>query len=174
MKYSEQLSKTVFKKKRKFGVSWVVIPYGTNKRNFPTKSGVYMFIVNEDIMYVGSTNYLPMRMQSHSVFYKLRKVLPDVSALNILFTPMERFENSKFELRLIHLLRPKYNYAGTGNVTEMGVQFKKALNGRPLRWLSLQVGIPEGDLSKKVKEYMDFTDEEISRINEVLKSTIKK
>lgn len=53
-------------------------------------------------------------------------------------------------------------------------QIKVALDGRTQRWLSLEVKIPESDLSKKMNNELEFNDDEIKRINDRLKSTIKK
>lgn len=52
-------------------------------------------------------------------------------------------------------------------------QVKKALDGRSQRWLSLKVAIPETELSKKMNGAAEFSEEEIKRVNEVLKSKIK-
>ena len=51
-------------------------------------------------------------------------------------------------------------------------QVKIALDGRTQRWLSLQVGIAESDLSKKIKGQLPFTKIELSKINRRLKSKI--
>jgi len=53
-------------------------------------------------------------------------------------------------------------------------QVKIALDGRTQRWLSFSARIPEADLSKKINGVWEFTDEEISRINQVLNCKIKK
>ena len=53
-------------------------------------------------------------------------------------------------------------------------QVSKALDGRTQRWLALQLAMPETDLSKKMKGKMDFTDEEIKSINQLLKAKIKR
>ena len=55
-------------------------------------------------------------------------------------------------------------------------QVKRALDGRTRRWLSLKIGVPESDVSRKLnpKDKAEFTDEEIMKINEVLKVKIKK
>lgn len=53
-------------------------------------------------------------------------------------------------------------------------QVIKALDGRPQRWLALRIMMPEDELSKKLNGKKEFTDEEISQINELLKSKIKK
>lgn len=52
-------------------------------------------------------------------------------------------------------------------------QVKKAMDGRTQRWLSFEARIPEADLSKKMNGGLEFTEDEISRINETLKSGIK-
>lgn len=52
-------------------------------------------------------------------------------------------------------------------------QVRVALDGRTQRWLSTKAVIHETELSKKMNGDVEFTDEEISRINEVLKSAIK-
>lgn len=50
---------------------------------------------------------------------------------------------------------------------------KTAMNGRSQRWLSLEIKMAEGDLSKKMNGNLDFTEEDIKSINTVLKSKIK-
>lgn len=52
-------------------------------------------------------------------------------------------------------------------------QVRDALDGRTQRWLSFNVKIPESDLSKKMNNSVPFTQDEIDRINAVLKSNIK-
>ncbi len=52
-------------------------------------------------------------------------------------------------------------------------QIEKALDGRTRRWLSLEAKIPESELSKKMNEKADFSQEEINRINSALKAQIK-
>lgn len=52
-------------------------------------------------------------------------------------------------------------------------QVEAALDGRTQRWLALQIKMPETDLSKKMNEKADFTEDEIKEINKVLKSKIK-
>jgi len=52
-------------------------------------------------------------------------------------------------------------------------QVKQALDGRTQRWLSFGARIPEADLSKKLNGVWEFTEEEIARINELLKCKIK-
>lgn len=53
-------------------------------------------------------------------------------------------------------------------------QVEKALDGRTQRWLSLNARIHETELSKKMNGLVEFTEDEIARINEALKSDIKK
>jgi len=52
-------------------------------------------------------------------------------------------------------------------------QVKVTLDKRTQRWLSFGARISEYDLSKKLNSTLDFSQEEIDRINEVLKSEIK-
>lgn len=52
-------------------------------------------------------------------------------------------------------------------------QIEVALDGRTQRWLALNAKIPESELSKKMNEKISFTQEEVDRINEALKSTIQ-
>ena len=49
-------------------------------------------------------------------------------------------------------------------------RIKEALDGRTQRWLSLNAKIPESDLSRKMQGKLLFTDAEITRINEALKT----
>lgn len=60
------------------------------------------------------------------------------------------------------------------NVTiPVSEQVVKALDGRPQRWLALRIMMPEDELSKRLNGKKDFSDEEISQINELLKADIK-
>ena len=52
-------------------------------------------------------------------------------------------------------------------------QIKIALDGRTQRWLALEIKMPEDSLSRKMKGYDVFSEEEISAINKRLKSDIK-
>ena len=47
---------------------------------------------------------------------------------------------------------------------------KESLDGRTQRWLSLNAKIPESELSRKMQGKLLFTDAEITRINEALKT----
>lgn len=49
-------------------------------------------------------------------------------------------------------------------------RIKEALDGRTQRWLSLNAKIPESELSRKLQGKLLFTDAEITRINEALKT----
>jgi hypothetical protein len=49
-------------------------------------------------------------------------------------------------------------------------RIKEALDGRTQRWLSLNAKIPESELSRKMQGKLLFTDAEIIRINEALKT----
>ncbi len=55
-------------------------------------------------------------------------------------------------------------------------QIKIALDGRPQRWLALEIKMPESNLSKKMKgkDGYVFTDEDIEKINKRLSANIKK
>ena len=49
-------------------------------------------------------------------------------------------------------------------------RIKEALDGSTQRWLSLNAKIPESELSRKMQGKLLFTDAEITRINEALKT----
>jgi hypothetical protein len=49
-------------------------------------------------------------------------------------------------------------------------RIKEALDGRTQRWLSLNAKIPESESSRKMQGKLLFTDAEITRINEALKT----
>jgi hypothetical protein len=51
-------------------------------------------------------------------------------------------------------------------------RIKEALDGRTQRWLSLNAKIPESELSRKMQGKLLFTDAEITRINEALKTDL--
>ena len=51
-------------------------------------------------------------------------------------------------------------------------KIKEALDGRTQRWLSLNAKIPESELSRKMQGKLLFTDAEITRINEALKTDL--
>lgn len=53
-------------------------------------------------------------------------------------------------------------------------QVEVALDGRTQRWLALEIRMPENNLSKRMKGEVEFTDEEISKINIRLNASIKK
>ncbi len=55
----------------------------------------------------------------------------------------------------------------------VGQQVKAALDGRSNRWLSMKMIIPESDMSKKINDKIDFTPEEIEKINTLLGVKIK-
>lgn len=56
--------------------------------------------------------------------------------------------------------------------TKLSIQdkIKQALDGRTQRWLCFKSEIPETELSRKMQGKLLFTDAEISRINEALKT----
>lgn len=49
-------------------------------------------------------------------------------------------------------------------------RIKEALDGRTQRWLSLNAKIPESELSRKMQGKLLFTNTEITRINETLRT----
>jgi len=49
-------------------------------------------------------------------------------------------------------------------------RIKESLDGRTQRWLSHNAKIPESELSRKMQGKLLFTDAEITRINEALKT----
>lgn len=59
-------------------------------------------------------------------------------------------------------------------ILSIPAQVEKAMDGRTQRWLALNARIHETELSKKMNGLVDFSDDEISRINELLKVKIKK
>lgn len=71
----------------------------------------------------------------------------------MLFTNQKNFMEIKTELRLHE-------------------RIKEALDGRTQRWLSLNAKIPESELSRKMQGKLLFTDAEIARINEALKTDL--
>ena len=56
------------------------------------------------------------------------------------------------------------------NELRLHEKIKEALDGRTQRWLSLNAKIPESELSRKMQGKLLFTDAEITRINEALKT----
>lgn len=51
-------------------------------------------------------------------------------------------------------------------------QIFKALDGRTQRWLSLEIKMPESELSKRMNGKAEFTREHIKAINERLNTNI--
>ncbi len=51
-------------------------------------------------------------------------------------------------------------------------KIKEDMDGRTQRWLSLNAKIPESELSRKMQGKLLFTDSEIARINEALKTDL--
>lgn len=58
--------------------------------------------------------------------------------------------------------------------TPLAEQIKQALDGRTQRWLSTQIGMIEDTFSKKMRGVMQFSDEDIEKINTKLSSSITK
>lgn len=52
-------------------------------------------------------------------------------------------------------------------------QVRKAMDGRTIRWLALEIKMPETELSKRMNGHVDFKQEEINAINARLNSKIK-
>ena len=55
---------------------------------------------------------------------------------------------------------------------KLNERIKEAMDGRTKRWLSLNAKIPESELSRKMQGKLLFTDSEITRINEALKTDL--
>jgi hypothetical protein len=72
-----------------------------------------------------------------------------------------------FAIKLIQIMEKT-------KILSVADQVKYALDGRTQRWLSFRAEIPESDLSKKMNGVLDFTEDEIKRINEILDCKIKK
>lgn len=51
-------------------------------------------------------------------------------------------------------------------------QVEKALDGRTQRWLALEIKMPETDLSKRMTGVVQFSQEDVDKINERLGSKI--
>jgi hypothetical protein len=47
-------------------------------------------------------------------------------------------------------------------------KIKTALDGRSYRWLSLEIKMPESELSKRMNGRIDFTEDELAKIDERL------
>lgn len=52
-------------------------------------------------------------------------------------------------------------------------QVRKAMDGRTIRWLALEIKMPETELSKRMNGHVDFKQEEINAINARLNSKIR-
>jgi hypothetical protein len=57
-------------------------------------------------------------------------------------------------------------------IMKLHERIKEAMDGRTQRWLSLNAKIPESELSRKMQGKLLFTDSEITRINEALKTDL--
>lgn len=53
-------------------------------------------------------------------------------------------------------------------------QITQALDGRTQRWLTKELGMKEDTFSKKMQGILNFTDEDIEKINNRLSSNIQK
>ena len=51
-------------------------------------------------------------------------------------------------------------------------KIKTALDGRSYRWLSMEIKMPEAELSKRMNGHIDFSDDEISKIDERLNGNL--
>lgn len=159
---------------------WKDISYKRyNNKKMPTNSAVYRFYSKEESgnieLYVGQAKILCKRLYGHKGF--LEKLF--VQFGNNLRIAYHITDNLRaIEKEIIKKFKPKHNYTHNGNnfngTSDIGKQVIKAMDGRKNRWLSMEVKIPENDLSKKLNGFMDFTDEEITAINTRLNSSIKK
>jgi hypothetical protein len=53
-------------------------------------------------------------------------------------------------------------------------QVEGALDGRTQRWLAREIGMADDELSKRMNNHKEFSDEEIAKINKRLSSNITK
>lgn len=51
-------------------------------------------------------------------------------------------------------------------------KIKIALDGRSYRWLSLEIKMPESELSKRMNGKINFTDDELSAIHQRLNNNL--
>ena len=49
-----------------------------------------------------------------------------------------------------------------------------ALDGRSYRWLTLEIKMPESELSKRMNGHIEFTEEELTRIHDRLNENLIK
>lgn len=74
------------------------------------------------------------------------------------------------KIRLFLSSNNQNNFMKTKTELRLHERIKEALDGRTQRWLSLNAKIPESELSRKMQGKLLFTDAEITRINEALKT----
>lgn len=153
-------------------MNWIDIPYNQfSYKKMPATSGVYRFYstINNTELYVGKAKKLCNRLVAHVDF--LKKLFNEFGdTLYVSYIITDNFV--KVEKESILKFKPKYNFIynhnNFNNCYDVGNMIIKALDGRTQRWLSFEVRIPEADLSKKMKGQIDFTPEELAKIEERL------
>ena len=167
-------------KVRKYNRLWQVVTKDTKFNSHGERYGVYMIELRNPltnrgkIIYVGETSCISTRIATHGVPRQEKKTMPDNMEIRFLFLECSGLDRCKLEKHFIRLIKPKYNFAGTRNKTEIGSKIKTALDGRTLRWLSERLMIPSGDMSLKMRGFKEFSKNDIERINELLGCRIEK
>jgi hypothetical protein len=122
------------------------------------------------VLYIGQSKNIRSRFIQHASFIKI--LLSNYGEITISYS--ETNNRMEIEKELIKLYKPLYNgNCRNKKISSVIEQVKNSLYGRKLRWLSLEIKMPEQDLGMRMKGKALFTKEEIDAINARLKSKIK-
>ena len=153
-------------------IKWTYINYEDRKK-LPKKSGIYCIVTkaedNPSFLYVGKSINIYSRICAHLPFIK--KILRNNP--NVVIGYFNTKDIGTLEKVAIEIYTPTNNCTKSQRPrTGIASEVLTALDGRLFRWLSTEVKIPENNLSKKMSGKMDFTQDEIDKINKRLNVNI--
>ncbi len=160
---------------------WITIPYSKYKvKEIPKLSGIYRFHVVRKRkpveLYIGKGKSLNGRLQSHSSFIK--RLYFDYGS-QFCVSYFLGNDISKMEKSAIYEFKPKHNvhyntsHKSTPNCPILA-QVISAMDGRVKIWLAKKIGIREAELSKKMNGHIQFSEDELLKIELVLDFKIKR
>ncbi len=157
-------------------VQWVFIEV-KDRFNLPVKSGIYCIIAKSSsslkYLYIGKSINLKSRVNSHLEFINIC-ISNCVDGEDIILGYKESTEYTLLEKNAISFYQPPHNCAvGKKARTDLSKKITTVLDGRTLRWLSMEIKIPESDLCKMMTGKKQFTEEIIYSINKRLSSNVK-
>lgn len=155
-------------------IKWIFSPY-SERLNLPTKSGIYAICsidgINKTILYIGKSINIRTRIFAHSRFIKT--TLKEIDRNNIVIGYFLSTKPYFLEKEAIMYYKPKHNCTKIQRFrSDIGEKIITALDGRPVRWLCMEMKWIENEFSLKIRGRKPFTDEDIEAINTRLSANI--